>query len=151
MQINNQQLRPYQREAVNAVYAHLRTRDDNPCVVCPTGAGKSWIIAKIASDAVTLWHGRVLILAHVKELLEQNSDKVRTLCPDLKVGIYSAGLKSRDTKEDVIVAGIQSVYNKVVYGETPEMTDELMFAIESSPLTTPPGGCPENLDDDIPF
>lgn len=106
------ELRPYQQEAVNAVYDHLRTRDDNPCVVCPTGAGKSWIIAKIASDAVTLWHGRVLILAHVKELLEQNSDKVRTLCPDLKVGIYSAGLKSRDTKEDVIVAGIQSVYNK---------------------------------------
>ena len=74
--------------------------------------GKSLVLAKIASDAVTLWGGRVLILAHVKELLEQNADKVRRLCPELKVGVYSAGLKSRDTRESVIVAGIQSVYSK---------------------------------------
>ena len=58
------------------------------------------------------WNGRVLILAHVKELLEQNADKIRKLCPELKIGIYSAGLRSRDTTEQVIVAGIQSVYNK---------------------------------------
>ena len=31
------QLRPYQQEAVDAVYAHLRDRDDNPCIVLPTG------------------------------------------------------------------------------------------------------------------
>jgi DNA repair protein RadD len=74
--------------------------------------GKSLVLAKIASDAVTLWGGRVLVLAHVKELLEQNADKVRRLCPELKVGVYSAGLNSRDTREAVIVAGIQSVYNK---------------------------------------
>ncbi|MCQ2404270.1 MAG: DEAD/DEAH box helicase family protein [Lentisphaeria bacterium] len=74
--------------------------------------GKSLVLGKIASDAVSLWHGRVLILAHVKELLEQNADKVRKLCPELKVGVYSAGLKSRDTSESVIVAGIQSVYDK---------------------------------------
>ena len=31
---------------------------------------------------MTIWGGRVLILAHVKELLEQNADKVRRLCPE---------------------------------------------------------------------
>jgi len=105
-------LRPYQQEAVEAVYEHLRTKKNNPCVVLPTGTGKSLVLAQIAKDAVTLWGGRVLILAHVKELLEQNTDKIRRLCPDLPVGIYSAGLKSRNTEEPVIVAGIQSVYNK---------------------------------------
>ena len=105
-------LRPYQQEAVEAVYEHLRTKKNNPCVVLPTGTGKSLVLAQIAKDAVTLWGGRVLILAHVKELLEQNADKIRRLCPDLPVGIYSAGLKSRNTEEPVIVAGIQSVYNK---------------------------------------
>ncbi len=30
-------LRRYQKEAVDAVYQHLRQRDDNPCVVLPTG------------------------------------------------------------------------------------------------------------------
>ena len=74
--------------------------------------GKSLVLAQIAKDAVEKWNGRVLILAHVKELLEQNADKIRKLCPELKIGIYSAGLRSRDTTEQVIVAGIQSMYNK---------------------------------------
>ncbi len=105
-------LRPYQQSAVDAVYRHLRDRDDNPVVVLPTGAGKSLVIAQIVSDAVNLWNGRVLILAHVKELLEQNADKIRRLCPDIKVGMYSAGLNRRDTETPVVVAGIQSIYKR---------------------------------------
>ena len=105
-------LRGYQQAAVNAVYEHLRTRDDNPVAVLPTGAGKSLVLAQIASDAVSRWGGRVLILAHVKELLEQNAEKVRKLCPDIPVGLYSAGLKKRDTKSPVLVAGIQSIYKR---------------------------------------
>lgn len=106
------QLRPYQQEAVASVYDHLRSRDDNPCIVLPTGTGKSLVIAQIVRDAVQNWSGRVLVLAHVKELLEQNAGKIQKLCPDIKVGIFSAGLKSRDTDEQVIIAGIQSVYDK---------------------------------------
>ena len=106
------ELRPYQQAVVDAVYNHLRTRDDNPCVVLPTGTGKSVVIAKIVRDAVAQWNGRVLILAHVKELLEQNAGKIEAFCPDIPVGVYSAGLKSHDTQESVIVAGIQSVYDK---------------------------------------
>jgi DNA repair protein RadD len=105
-------LRPYQAEAVQAVYDHLQRREDNPCVVIPTGGGKSLVIAQICSDAVLRWGGRVLILAHVKELLQQNADKLHRLAPDVEFGIYSAGLKSRQTKAPVIVAGIQSVYQK---------------------------------------
>ncbi len=106
------QLRPYQRQCVDAVYDHLRTRDDNPCSVVPTAGGKTPIMATICQDAVGLWNGRVLILAHVKELLEQTADKLRTVCPEVKFGIYSAGLKRRDTEHPVIVAGIQSVYKR---------------------------------------
>ena len=105
-------LRPYQQEAVAAVYEHLRTKNTNPCVVIPTGGGKAVCLAQIAKDAVERWNGRVLIVAHVRELLEQNADKIRKLCPELRIGVFSAGLKSRDTGEQVIVAGIQSVYNK---------------------------------------
>ena len=106
------QLRPYQSEAVQAVYDHLQHRDDNPCVVIPTAGGKSLIIAQICSDAVLRWGGRVLILAHVKELLQQNADKLHRLAPQVDFGVYSAGLKSRKTKEPVIIAGIQSVHKK---------------------------------------
>ena len=41
---------------------------------------------------------------------------------------------------------------KVECGDRPEMTDALMFAIESGPLTSPSGGYPENIgDDELPF
>ena len=105
-------LRPYQSDAVKAVYDHLRDKDTNPCVVIPTAGGKSLCIAEVAKDAVVKWHGRVLILAHVKELVEQNAGKIKAIQPDLPVGIYSAGLDSRDIEQPVIVAGIQSIYNK---------------------------------------
>ena len=106
-------LRPYQRDAVNAVYGHLRDKDTNPCIVIPTAGGKSLCIAQVAKDAVTLWGGRVMILAHVKELVEQNAGKLKAICPELNVGVYSAGLDSRDVTQPVIVAGIQSVYNRI--------------------------------------
>ena len=106
-------LRPYQREAVDAVYRHLREKKTNPCVVIPTAGGKSICLAEVAKEAVEKWGGRVMILAHVKELVEQNAAKLKSICPDLPVGVYSAGLGSRDTEESVIVAGIQSVYNKM--------------------------------------
>jgi DNA repair protein RadD len=105
-------LRPYQLEAKAAVYDHLRTRDDNPCVVIPTAGGKTPVMASVCQDAVTLWNGRVLILAHVKELLEQTADKLNAICPDVRYGVYSAGLKRRETTRPVIVAGIQSVYQR---------------------------------------
>lgn len=106
------QLRPYQREAIDAVYHHLRTRDDNPVVVIPTAGGKTPVMASICRDAVTLWNGRVLILAHVRELLEQSADKLRAVCADIDFGIYSAGLGRRDRSHPVIIAGIQSVYRR---------------------------------------
>lgn len=107
-------LRPYQVEAVSAVYDHLRHRDDNPCVVIPTAGGKTPVMASICRDAVQQWDGRVLILAHVKELLEQAVEKLHAMAPDLSssIGVYSAGLKSRDTEHPIIVAGIQSVYRR---------------------------------------
>ena len=105
-------LRPYQQAAVDAVYQYLRQHDDNPCVVVPTAGGKTPILATICRDAVVQWGGRVLVLAHVKELLEQAADKLQVICPELRFGVYSAGLKRRDTDEPVIVAGIQSIYKR---------------------------------------
>lgn len=62
--------------------------------------------------AIVAPDGRVLILAHVKELLEQTAGTLRRIAPDLSVGVYSAGLNRRDTDHRVIVAGIQSVHKR---------------------------------------
>ena len=65
------QLRDYQENAKAAFYRHLENRLDNPCIVLPTGAGKTPVIASICRDVVRLWGGRIMILSHVKELLRQ--------------------------------------------------------------------------------
>lgn len=105
-------LRPYQQEAVDALWRYLRNRDGNPALVLPTGAGKSPLMAAIATEAAEQWGGRVAILAHVQELVEQNSAKLRQYAPDADVGIYAAGLRKRDRFNKIIVAQIQSVADK---------------------------------------
>lgn len=105
-------LRYYQREAINAAYSFLRKRDDNPCIVLPTGAGKTAVMATIACDVVERWGGRVLVLSHVKELIEQTAETLSAWYPGLSVGVYSAGLNRRESKADILVAGIQSVHKK---------------------------------------
>ena len=45
------ELRPYQREALEALDEYLRTKDGNPCVVLPTGSGKSLEMA----EAIRRW------------------------------------------------------------------------------------------------
>lgn len=105
------ELRKYQRETVDAVYQYLNTEAGNPCAVIPTGGGKTPIMATLCKDVVG-WGGRTLILANSKELLQQSADKLRLVCPEVSTGIYSAGLKRRDTEESVIVGGIQSIYKK---------------------------------------
>lgn len=104
-------LRYYQQDAVASVYRYCQDNPGkNPCIVLPTGAGKTHVIVQICRD-VQQWGGRVLILAHVKELLEQAADKLHAV-DGLDVGIYSASLKRRDTLSDVLVAGVQSVYKR---------------------------------------
>ena len=105
-------LRPYQQEAYQAIYDHLRRRDDNPCVVLPTGSGKTPLLAYLCRKTVEDWHGRILVLSHVKELLEQAANHLASFLPVNMVGLHSAGLGRRDTDHPVLVAGIQSVYDK---------------------------------------
>ncbi|HQH26828.1 MAG TPA: DEAD/DEAH box helicase [Oligoflexia bacterium] len=96
-------LRTYQQEAVDATLHHFRRSRLPAVIVLPTGAGKSLVIAELARLA----RGRVLILAHVKELVDQNYSKFKGY--GLQAGIYSAGLNRRDDAEKVIFGGIQSV------------------------------------------
>ena len=105
-------LRHYQDAAKTAFYEHLQSRDDNPLIVIPTGGGKSPLMAAICRDVVRLWGGRILVLAHVRELLEQTADKIRRTDPTLNVGLYSAGLNAREKSQPITVAGIQSIYKR---------------------------------------
>ncbi|WP_048307856.1 DEAD/DEAH box helicase [Halomonas sp. PR-M31] len=96
-------LRPYQQQAVTRVVEHFRETDDPAVVVLPTGSGKSLVIAELARLA----RGRVLVLAHVRELVEQNHAKYQAY--GLAADIFSAGLKRKESSRQVVFGSVQSV------------------------------------------
>tara|TARA_R110000822_G_scaffold181396_1_gene321130 strand:+ start:4456 stop:6237 length:1782 start_codon:yes stop_codon:yes gene_type:complete len=96
-------LRPYQQEAVDATLKHFRKSDDSAVIVLPTGAGKSLVIAELARLA----RRKILVLTHVKELVEQNHAKYQSY--GLTAGIFSAGLKRKENRYQVTFASVQSV------------------------------------------
>ena len=107
-------LREYQQRTVDQLYAWFRSNPTgHPCLVLPTGSGKSHLVAAICKDALQNWpETRVLMLTHVKELIEQNSEKMRQHWPGAPMGIYSAGIGKRELGEPITFAGIQSVRKK---------------------------------------
>ena len=96
-------LRDYQQNAVDNVLKFFRTQRSPAVVVLPTGAGKSLVIAELARIA----KGRVLVLAHVKELVEQNHEKYESY--GQKAGVFSASLGKKDWSHKAIFGSVQSV------------------------------------------
>lgn len=98
----SRQLRPYQLEAVEAVYQQW-VDGQRTVVVLPTGTGKSTVIARIATDAVD--HGQqVLMVAHRRELLDQMVANVHAVDPT-KANATGYVQAERDEYDAPIVAG----------------------------------------------
>ena len=113
----------YQLEAVDALFDYFATHggvDDsgwpvkaNPLVALPTGTGKSHVIAMFIQEAMRRYPGtRVIMATHVKELIKQNARKLQESWPLAPLGIYSAGLNSRDNFQPIIFGGVQSLVGK---------------------------------------
>jgi DNA repair protein RadD len=107
-------LREYQQRTIDQLYAWFEAGNaGNPCLVLPTGAGKSHIVAALCKDALQNWpETSVLMLTHVKELIEQNAEKLRQHWPGAPMGIYSASIGRKCLDEPITFAGIQSVRSK---------------------------------------
>ena len=104
------QPRLYQNEAIDAVNSALKTRDDNPAVVLPTGSGKSLVMALLIRQWLNVCPTlRVMVLAHRKELVEQNAAELHDIDSTLDVGIFAASLKLRQTLSAITFASIDSV------------------------------------------
>ena len=108
------ELRPYQREAVDSVYAYFMANHGYPLIVLPTGTGKSLVLADFSKGAIENYPStRILILTHVKELIQQNYLAMLSIWPEAPAGIYSAGLGKRDMHSQIVFAGIQSIHRKI--------------------------------------
>lgn len=105
--------RPYQVDAVQSIYKYFEGNSGNPILVMPTGTGKSVVIGMFAAEVICKWPGqRIMVVTHVKELVRQNHNKLKQLWSHAPCGIYSAGLKQRDTMHPILFAGIGSVYKR---------------------------------------
>ena len=97
-------LRPYQVEAVTGVIDSI-VGSKSALVVMPTGTGKTVCFAHIARQR----QGRVMVIAHREELVQQAADKIRTVTgqsPDIEMAEYKAG---RMYKSPVVVASVQTL------------------------------------------
>ncbi|MBN46252.1 MAG: hypothetical protein CMH23_07240 [Methylophaga sp.] len=101
----------YQDEAEYAIFDYFQAGNiGNPVVAMPTGTGKSIVIANFVRRVFGYWpNQRIMMLTHVKELIEQNAEKLLSVWPTAPLGIYSAGLKSRDMILPIVFGGVQSV------------------------------------------
>lgn len=105
-------LRWYQEEGINALLNY--NYKQNPLLVYPTGTGKSIIVAEFCKRAMYAYpNTRILMLTHVKELVEQNANKLKAIWETVPLGIFSAGLKQKDTTNPIIFGSMQSVYKHI--------------------------------------
>ena len=103
------ELRDYQSAAVSSIFEYFGQEVGSPLVVAPTGAGKSLIIAAFCRQACEAYPAtRILVLSHVKELIQQDYQQLLRHWPDARASIYSAGLGRKNLSGQVVFAGIQS-------------------------------------------
>lgn len=106
--------RPYQADAIDAPFEYWADHGGSPLIVVPTGGGKAGILGTIMRKLFDAYPGlRMLNLAHVAELVEQNYKELLGMWDWAPAGVYSAGLNRRDRHSQILFASIQSVWNKV--------------------------------------
>ena len=104
-------LRPYQLEVVERVEVLLDTTA-RPLIVAPTGSGKTVIAAELINRVVAKG-GRVLVVAHRREIIRQTADKL--IDAGLTPGIVLAGCeKELRTHAPVQVAGILTLNARAI-------------------------------------
>jgi ATP-dependent helicase IRC3 len=99
-------LRPYQRDAVEAVLAARRSGVRRMVVCLPTGAGKTVIFSQLARMAKRT----VLVLAHREELLEQAREKIEHALGGAGVVAIEQGERRAPANAKVIVCSIRSLH-----------------------------------------
>ena len=103
------QLRPYQSEALDAVWACILGEDSALCVL-PTGAGKTVIISRLMERCMSV-HATVrigMVMGRV-QLVEQTERQLALVIPRARIGVYCGSLGRRELGRSVTVASVHSI------------------------------------------
>lgn len=130
------QIRPYQKEAKQAILKEWASGVNKTLLVLPTGTGKTIVFSKLAEKRVRNGD-RVLVLAHRGELLEQAADKMAQA-----TGLGCAVEKAEETCLDswfrVVVGSVQSLMREKRLAQFPAdyfdtiIVDEAHHALANS-------------------
>ncbi|WP_054565913.1 DEAD/DEAH box helicase [Frankia sp. R43] len=101
-------LRPYQREAIDAVRKAWEGGTNRPAIILPTGAGKTVVASHLIEEETAREGGRTLFLAHREELVDQAAEKIRAVTSGLRVGIEMANRKA-DLSCGVVVGSVPTL------------------------------------------
>jgi superfamily II DNA or RNA helicase len=101
------QLRPYQKEAVEAILKQWDNGFQRTLLVLPTGTGKTVVFSKVVEEEVKDG-SKALILAHRGELLDQASDKLKN-ASGLDSALEKAESTSVGSDLSVTVASVQTL------------------------------------------
>lgn len=104
-------LRPYQTKAIEAIVDAYKQGVRRQMVSMATGTGKTQVFANLPSVLHNLIPGKILVLAHRTELIDQAIEKIRSANPALIVSKEMAS-EVADTHADVIVASVASLGRK---------------------------------------
>lgn len=135
--------RPYQEEAIAAVFSAWSGGMRRPAVVLPCGAGKTVVFAHLAARSMERTGQRALVIVNRDELCDQAMDKLHAIAPHLRIGKVKAG--DDETEADVVVASVQTLtrsarLERLLRSEETRpfglvITDECHFAAARSYLT----------------
>ncbi len=101
--------RPYQEKAVREVLTLYKDGARKMLLHLPTGSGKTIIATLIIERLLPLIDsGKVLFIAHRRELLDQTAEKLEQHLPGLAISI-DQGERRADPAAQVIIASIQSL------------------------------------------
>jgi DNA repair protein RadD len=106
-------LRPYQEAAIDQIGALFRAGVERVLFVMPTGSGKTVLFCHAGARAV-LQNGKVLIIVHRRELVEQTSETVRQM--GLECGVIVAGCEG-NVAAPVQIALINTLVQRVKAGQ----------------------------------
>ncbi len=111
-------LRPYQQEAKDAIFQKWKDGQNRTLLVLPTGTGKTIVFASVTEECVRRG-GRVLVLAHRGELLEQAADKIKK-STGLGCAVEKAEQTCKGSWYRIVVGSVQTLMREKRLSHFPE-------------------------------
>lgn len=105
--------RDYQTASVASLFDYFTHSNGSPLIVLPTGSGKSFVMALLCYEILKRYpNERLLILSHDSRIIQQNVEELRGFWTKAPCGVFSASLGSREFRQPIVFATVQSVFRK---------------------------------------